>query len=64
MLSLFLVSPPKIPYPLSPAPQHTHSSFLALAFPMLGHRACTGPRASSPIDDRLGHHLLHIQLEP
>jgi hypothetical protein len=32
--------------------------------PILGHRTFTGPRASPPIDDRLGHPLLHIQLEP
>jgi hypothetical protein len=38
MLSPFLVSPPKTPYPsplplLTPAHQPTHSRFLALAFP-------------------------------
>jgi hypothetical protein len=43
--------------PLRPAPQPTHSCFLALAFP------CTGPRASPPTDDWLGHLLLHMQLE-
>ena len=59
MLSPFLVFPPKnllYPPPL-PAPQpHSwpwHS-------PILGHRAFTGPRASPPIDDQLGHPLLHI----
>jgi hypothetical protein len=38
MLSPFLVSLPKIPYLLSspPAPQPTHSRFLALAFPYTG----------------------------
>jgi hypothetical protein len=38
MLSPFLVYPPKIPYPLptSPAPQPTHSHFLAQAFPYTG----------------------------
>ena len=30
----------------------------------LGHRAFTGPRVSSFTDDRLGHPLLHMQLEP
>jgi hypothetical protein len=30
----------------------------------LGHRAFIGERASSPIDDLLGHPLLHMQLEP
>jgi hypothetical protein len=32
--------------------------------PILGHRAFKGPRASPPIDDWLGHPLLHMQLEP
>jgi hypothetical protein len=32
--------------------------------PTLGHWAFTGPRTSPPIDDRLGHPLLHMQLEP
>jgi hypothetical protein len=45
------------------APQPTHSCFLALAFPLLGHMIFTRPRASSPIDGRLGHPLLHMQLE-
>ena len=65
MLSPFLVSPPKIPYPLPPppAPQPTHSGFLALASPILGHRIFRRPRASPPIDDWLGHPLLHMQLE-
>jgi hypothetical protein len=62
----FLFSPPKIPYPLPPphAPQLTHSCFLALEFPILRQRTVTGHRASSPIDDRLGHPLLHRQLKP
>jgi hypothetical protein len=61
MLSPFLVSPSKIPYPLplTPAPQPT-----CWPSPILGHRIFTGPRASAPIDDWLGHLLLHIQLEP
>ena len=64
MLSSFLVSLPKIPYPLpaSLAPQTTHSQ--SWPPPILGHRTFTGPRASLPIDDQLGHPLLHIQLEP
>jgi hypothetical protein len=33
-------------------------------FRTLGHRAFKGPRDSSPIDDRLGQSLLHMQLEP
>jgi hypothetical protein len=32
--------------------------------PTLGLRAFTGPRDSPPIDDQLGHPLLHMQLEP
>jgi hypothetical protein len=35
-----------------------------LHFPTLGHRAFIGQRASPPIDDWLGHPLLHMQLEP
>jgi hypothetical protein len=63
MLSPFLVSPPNIPFPLpfslltklsTPASWPWH-------FPTLGHGE---PRASLPIDDRLGHPLLHMQLEP
>jgi hypothetical protein len=27
-----------------------------------GHRTFTGPRASLPIDNQLGHSLLHMQL--
>jgi hypothetical protein len=57
MLSHFLVSPPKIPYPLSPPPppQPTHSHSWSWHSPILGHRAFTGSRASPPIDDQLGH---------
>jgi hypothetical protein len=36
-------------------PWHSHT---------LGHTAFTGLRAFSPIDDQLGHPLLHIHLEP
>jgi hypothetical protein len=66
MLSPFLFSPLKIPYPLllpllcnppTPTSWPRHS-------PILGHRTFTGPRASPPIDDWLGHPLLHMQLEP
>jgi hypothetical protein len=41
-------------------PQPTHSRFLALAFPspLLGQMIFIRPRASSPIDGRLGHPLL------
>jgi hypothetical protein len=61
----FLVSPPKIPYPLPPPPdfQPTHSHSWSWHSLILGLRNFTGPRASPPIDDRLGHPLLHIQLE-
>jgi hypothetical protein len=66
MLSPFLVSPPRTPYPLpptlltnppTPASWPWHS-------PILEHRAFIGPRPSPPIDDQLGHPLLHMQLEP
>ena len=30
----------------------------------MGHNIFTGPKDSPPIDDQLGHSLLHIQLEP
>jgi hypothetical protein len=65
MLSPFLNSPLKIPYPLSlpllpnpptPASWPRHS-------PILWHRAFRGP-GDSLIDDWLGHPLLHVQLEP
>ena len=63
MLSPFLVSPLKTPYPLPllnspPTPASCPWHFLTL-----GHRAFTGPRASPLIDDQLGHPLLHMQLE-
>jgi hypothetical protein len=66
MLSPFLVSPLKVPYPLPPppGPQSTHSHSQSWHSPILGHRTFTGPRASPPIDDRLGHPQLHIHLEP
>ena len=66
MLFPFLVSAVKIPYPLpSPsAPQPNHSHSWSQNYPILGHKALTRPRASPPIDDQLGHPLLHIQLEP
>ena len=65
MLSPFLISPPKIPYPLPPPPvlQPNHSHSWSWYSPILGHRAFTGPRASPPTDDQLGHPLLHMQLE-
>jgi hypothetical protein len=66
MLYPFLVSAPKIPYPLplllltnltTPDSWPWHS-------PTLGHRTFTEPRASPPTDDQLGHSLLHMKLEP
>ena len=65
ILSPFLVSPPKIPYllplpllhnPLTPTSWPWHS-------PILEHRIFPRPGASPPIDDQLGHALLHMQLE-
>jgi hypothetical protein len=44
---------PNLPTPTS---QPWHS-------PVLGHTIFTRPKASSPIDSRLGHPLLHMQLE-
>jgi hypothetical protein len=57
---------PSSPYPLPPppAPQRTHSHSWPWYSPILRHRTITGPRASPPIDDLLGHLLLHMQLEP
>jgi hypothetical protein len=67
MLSPFIVSPskkspilyhlPLLPNPPIPASSLWHS-------PILRHRAFTGPKASPPIDDLLGHLLLQMQLEP
>jgi hypothetical protein len=63
MLPLFLVSPLKILYTL-PTPQPTLSCFLAQKGIELGHRTFTGPRASPPIDNQLGHSLVLMQLGP
>ena len=60
MLSPFLVSSPKIPYPL-PLPHCSPTYPLpARHLPVLGHR--TAPRASPPSDDQLGNPLLHMKL--
>ena len=56
MLSSFLVSPPKGPLPLLTIPPTPASC--PWDSPM-GHRTFTGPRAAFPIDDQLGHPLLH-----
>ena len=70
MLSPFLVSPLETPYPILPPltsmrvlPPLTQPP-LPWHFPILGHRAFTGPRASPPIDVRQGHPLLPMWLEP
>jgi hypothetical protein len=47
----------------SPSPCNTLTSWLWHS-PILGHRTFTVLRACPPIDDRLGHPLLHMQLEP
>ena len=62
MLFPSLVFPPKTLYsfPLSPAQDPTHSHFLELSVPCTGAQNNTGPRASFPIDDQLGHPLLHM----
>jgi hypothetical protein len=65
MLSPFLVSSPNIPYTL-PNPLLTNSPTSTSCpwhSPILGHRIFPRPRASPPIDGRLGHSLLHMQLE-
>ena len=54
-LSWFLSENPlSPPPPPAPASWPWHSS-------ILGHRTFTGPRPSPPIDDLLGHPLLHMQ---
>jgi hypothetical protein len=62
MLSPFLVSSLKIrylsPLPLLPNPP-TPTSW-PRHFPILGHRTLAGPRASPPVDNWLGHPLLHM----
>ena len=65
MLSPFLVSSLKIPYPLSslPAPQTTHSHSWPWHSPIQGCRAFTGPKASPPIDDQLRVVLICISLK-
>jgi hypothetical protein len=54
------LSPPPLPLVTNP-PTPTSWPWQA---PILGHRTFIEPSASPPIDDRLGHHLLHMQLEP
>jgi hypothetical protein len=66
MLSPLLFFSPKIPssYPLTLLPNPPTPASWPWHSPTRRHRAFTGPRASPPIDVRLGHPLLHIQLEP
>ena len=72
MLSPFLASPPKTPYPILPPPASmrvlthwpTHSSLPSWYSPTLWHEAFPWPRASLPIVIPQGHPLLHMQLEP
>jgi hypothetical protein len=56
--------PPKSPIP-SPAliPNPPTPSFWPWHSPVLGHMIFARPRVSPPIDGRLGHPLLHMQLE-
>ena len=65
MFCPFLLSPPKPTYPLppplitnppTPASRPWHSR-------VLGHMIFSRPRASPPTDGRVGHPLLHMQLE-
>jgi hypothetical protein len=59
---------PKVPYALLPTPPAllpnppTPTSWLWCS-PVLGHMIFARPRASPPIDGRLDHPLLHMQLE-
>ena len=66
MLSPFLVSPPKIPYPTLPPPAHqyTYSCSLVLEFHYTGALSLLRTKASPPIDVQQGHLLLHMKLEP
>jgi hypothetical protein len=50
ILSPFLVSSPKIPYPLSLLPNLPTPASWPWYSPILGHRIFIRPRASSPID--------------
>jgi hypothetical protein len=65
MLSPFLVSSPKILYTLPPPRLPNPPTFTSWPWhsPILGHRTFRRPRASPHIDGRLGHPLLHMQLE-
>jgi hypothetical protein len=58
----FQCYPKSLPYP-NPNPLPTHSPFLALGFPCTG--AYTVCKSNGPLcsDGRLGHLLIHMQLE-
>jgi hypothetical protein len=64
MSSPFLVSSLKVPYILPSAllPNPTTPASWPWHSPVTGHIIFAGPRSSPPVDDRLGHPLLHMQL--
>jgi hypothetical protein len=71
MFSPFQVTPletpqshPPSPYLYEGAPPPTHSRLPTLAFPTLGHRTPSDPRASPPTDVQQGHPLPHMWSEP
>ena len=50
-----------IPSPTpTPAHQPTHSCFLALEFPIMGHRTFTGPRTSPLLYMQVDHESHHV----
>jgi hypothetical protein len=56
---------PKALYPLSPLLTNPHTPISWFWHsPSLWHRAFTGASGSPPIDEQLGHTLVHMQLEP
>jgi hypothetical protein len=63
-LSWFPLWKPPIPSPLPLLTNPPIPASWPWHFSILGHRTFTGPRAPPPIDDWLGHPLLHMQLEP
>ena len=56
------IAPIPSPFPLLTNPSTATS--LSWHSPTLGYQAFSGIRASPPTDNRLGHLLLHMQLEP
>ena len=64
MLSPFLGSHQKTTYPLPMFDNPPKPASWPWYSPTLGYRAFTELRASPTIDDRLGHPLLHMQLDP